>query len=244
MDNVLYVGLSRQMTLRRELDVIANNMANVDTGGFKVESLMVQAKTETLPGNGAAPSEVNFVLDAGVARDFGQGALKQTGAPFDVAVDGEGFFRVSTARGERYTRDGRFALDGQGRLTTQSGEPVQGDGGDIVIDMAKGAPMIAPDGTISQGGAALGKLAVVNFASLSVLSKDGDGLYRNDTATQPQTASAARLRQGMVEASNVEPVTQITRMIEVSRAYESIVRMVDATGDLSTKSIDRLGRLN
>ncbi len=115
MDNTMYVGLSRQLTLQRELDVVANNVANVDTAGFKVESLMVQTDAEALPGGDGSPPIVNFVLDQGVARNFSQGALKQTGAPLDVAIQGDGFFKVSAPGGERYTRDGRFSLDAQGR---------------------------------------------------------------------------------------------------------------------------------
>jgi flagellar basal-body rod protein FlgF len=246
MDNVMYVGLSRQETLQRELAVVANNVANVDTAGFKVESLMVQTDTEKLSGAGGdgAPPSVNFALDAGVARDFGQGALKQTGAPLNMAIEGEGFFKVQTPAGERYTRDGRFGMDATGRIVTASGQPVQGDGGDITLDPAKGPPMIAPDGTISQEGQIVGKVAVVTFTSLAALAKDGDGLYRNVSNLQPQPADKIRVQQGMLEASNVEPITQITRLIEVTRAYESISRMVDQTGDLSSQSINRLGHVS
>jgi flagellar basal-body rod protein FlgF len=244
MDNTMYVGLSRQMILQRELDVIANNVANVDTAGFKVESLMVQTDQEQLPSGGAAPATVNFVLDAGVARDFSQGSLKQTGAPLDVAIQGDGFFRISTPNGERYTRDGRFSMDGQGRLVTSSGQPVQGDGGDITIDPTKGPVKIAADGTVSQGTGILGKISVVGFASLSGLSKDGDGLYRNDSNLQPTPSSSAELRQGMVETSNVNAISQITHLIQVQRAYEAISQMVAQTGDLSKTTVDRLGRVS
>ena len=244
MDNVMYVGLSRQMTLQRELDVIANNVANVDTSGFKVESLTVQADPQKLPVGGQGPATVNFALDAGVARDFSQGSLKQNGDPLSMAIEGEGFFKVSTPAGERYTRDGRFSLDDQGQLVTQNGQAVQGDGGAIVIDPSKGQIKVATDGTVSQGNQTVGKIAVVNFASLSALSKDGQGLYRNDTNIQPQAAPAAKVRQGMIEGSNVEPITQISKMIEVSRAYENIANMMDQTSQLSRSTIDRLGRLN
>lgn len=240
----MYVGLSRQQTLQHELDVIANNVANVDTAGFKLESLIVQSRPEALPATDGGGSNITFAYDAGVVRDFRQASLKQTGAPLDVAIDGEGFFKVTTPSGERYTRDGRFSMDGTGRIVTSSGLPVQGDGGAITIDPTKGAPKIAADGTISQGTQTVGKLAVVSFASLSALSKDGDGLYRNDSNLQATAAASARVRQGMIEGSNVEPITQVTHLIEVSRAYESISRMVGDTGDLSTKAIDRLGRLN
>jgi flagellar basal-body rod protein FlgF len=244
MDNTMYVGLSRQMLLQRELDVIANNVANVDTAGFKVESLMVQTDPERLPSGGVAPPIVNFALDGGVARDFSQGGLKQTGSPLDVAIQGEGFFRVSTPAGERYSRDGRLSMDSQGRLVNQSGHPIQGDSGDITVDPAKGLVKIAADGTISQGTAIVGKLQVVNFASLAGLSKDGDGLYRNDSNLQPQATTAAQLRQGMVEGSNVDAIGQITRLIEVQRAYEATSQMVVQTNDLSKSTVDRLGRLS
>ncbi len=240
----MYVGLSRQMTLQHELDVIANNVANVDTAGFKLESLMVQTDVERLPSGGIGPPVVDFAYDVGVVRDFAQGSLKQTGAPLDLAVDDEGFFKISTPNGERYTRDGRFSLDAQGRLITQSGQPVQGDGGDIVIDPNKSTPKIATDGTVSQDGQILARIAVVNFTSLSALSKDGDGLYRNVSNIQAQATTDAKVRQGMVESSNVDPITQITKLIEVSRAYESIARMVSDTADLSSRTIDRLGRVS
>jgi flagellar basal-body rod protein FlgF len=246
MDNVMYVGLSRQETLQRELGVVANNVANVDTAGFKVESLMVQTDTEHLPAaaDGQAPPNVNFVLDAGVARDFGQGALKQTGGALNLAVEGDGFFRVTTPAGERYTRDGRFGMDAQGRLVTSTGAAVQGDGGDVVLDPQKSEPKIAPDGTVSQDGQIVARISVVTFSSLSALAKDGDGLYRNVSNIQPQTADSARVRQGMLETSNVEPITQITRLIEITRAYESISQMVSQTGDLSSQAINRLGHVS
>jgi flagellar basal-body rod protein FlgF len=233
------------MTLRRELDVIANNVANVDTVGFKVEALMVGTDTQTLPAAGPAPATVNFALDSGVARDFSQGALKQTGSTLDVALDGQGFFRVSTPNGERYTRDGRFSLDSQGRLVASSGNPVlDSSGGEITLDLSKGAPKISADGTISQGTLTSGTIGVTNFASLSALSKDGNGLYSNVSNLQPTPAPATRIRQGMIETSNVDPISQITKLIEVSRAYESISKMMDQTASLSSETINRLGQLN
>ena len=117
MDNALYVGLSRQVVLRRQMDIIANNIANADTNGFKVESLM----TKEVPGPPAftaqGPAPVKFVGADGVARDFGQGALRRTDAPLDVAIEGPGFFKVTAKGGERYTRDGHFRTDDTGAAT-------------------------------------------------------------------------------------------------------------------------------
>jgi flagellar basal-body rod protein FlgF len=246
MDNVLYVGLSRQMVLQHEIDVIANNVANVDTTGFKVEALMVQTdpeKMQAAPGSPLSPS-INFPLDAGVVRDFTQGELKPTGGALNMAIQGQGFFKVSTPNGERYTRDGAFTLDAQGRLVTADGDAVQGDGGDITLDRVKGPPSVSADGTVSQQGQVVGRLGVVTFSSLSALTKQGDGLYSNDT-NLPATASPdAKIRQGMLEQSNVQPITQITRLIQVSRAYENVSQMMDQTGQLSSNAIDRLGKLS
>ncbi|HEX3405743.1 MAG TPA: flagellar hook-basal body complex protein, partial [Caulobacteraceae bacterium] len=178
---------------------------------------------------------------AGVARDYTQGPLTQTGSPLDVAIDGKGFFQVTTSAGPRYTRDGRFKLDPTGRLVTQDGDAVQGDGGDIVLDPKKGRVTIADNGEISQSGQIVGKLTAVTFDSLAALSKDGANLYRNDSNLTPQPSTSAELKQGMLEGSNVQPVTQITRLIEINRAYDAVARMMASTGQLSTSAVQRLG---
>ncbi len=162
MDNAVYVGLSRQMVLRRELDLIANNVANANTVGFKVESLLARTEPGAPASNDGAPRPVKFVLDGGVARDFTQGGLFSTGSDLDVGIEGDGFFEVATDEGPRYTRDGRFTLDELGRITTQAGDPVAGEGGgEIIINPENGAVTIGPDGAISQGENLLGRIAVM-----------------------------------------------------------------------------------
>lgn len=245
MDNALYVGLSRQMTLRRELDIVANNIANANTTGFKVEDLMVhteQAKpAKTLDGS----SPVKFVLDTGVARDFTQGAMTKTGGDFDLAIEGKGFFRVQTAGGDRYTRDGRFTTNPEGQLVTQSGHPVLDDGGGaLTIDPTLGPVAIGKDGIVTQGAIRVGKLAVVRPDDLSSMAKDGDNLYRNTTNTTLQPAPDAVVHQGMLEASNVQPVIEITKLIEIQRAYEGVAKMMDNTSELSRTAVERLGKVN
>jgi flagellar basal-body rod protein FlgF len=245
MDNALYVGLSRQMVLKRQMDIVANNIANADTNGFKVESLM----TKEVPGPPAftleGPRPIKFVGADGVARDFGQGSLRRTDAPLDVAIDGQGFFKVNTKAGERYTRDGHLRLDDTGKLTTQAGDPLADDGGgEIVIDPQKGGEIkVAADGTVSQGTERVAKIGVYQFTSLGALEKKGDNLYQNSSNQQPTPATAAKLRQGMLEGSNVNPILEITRMIEVSRAYEQTTQMMSSEADLSRNSVARLGRV-
>jgi flagellar basal-body rod protein FlgF len=179
-----------------------------------------------------------------VARDFGQGGLNRTGAPLDLGVQGPGFFKVSTPQGERYTRDGRFRTDDAGRLVTQGGQPVLDEGGgEIALDPEKGQVSIAQDGTVSQNSQQIGKIGLIDFADLSGLEKTGDNLYQNTSNLQPQPVEGSTIRQGMLEGSNVQPIREITRMIEVSRAYESVAKMMDSQADLAASAIQRMGRV-
>jgi flagellar basal-body rod protein FlgF len=244
MDNALYVGLSRQILLRRELDIVANNIANADTTGFKVESLLARAEPAAPAHTADGPKPVKFVVANGLARDFGQGGLRQTGGDLDLAIEGMGFFQVDTAEGPRFTRDGRFRLDEAGRMVNQNGHPVLGEGGEeIVIDPALGPVAISKDGNLSQGEEQVGKIGVFTFDDLMVLEKSGDNQFRNASNLQPQPAAEAVVRQGFLEGSNVNPIVEITRMIEVSRAYQSISKMMDSEQDLARRSVERLGRV-
>jgi flagellar basal-body rod protein FlgF len=243
VENAAYVGLSRQMTLRRELDIVANNIANADTTGFKVEQLLLGEEVGERARNAFVRPGVSFVMDNGVGRDFSQGGLEQTGRTLDVAIEGEGaFFALKDGNGDAYTRDGAFTLDPEGRLTTQGGAAVQGDGGDIVLDPLLGQPAVAEDGTISQNGQPVGRLSVVRFDTLAVLEKSGDGLYRNASNTTPAAANDVQVRQAMLEGSNVNPILEITNLIEIQRAYESVTKMIENTNDLSRRAVERLGR--
>ncbi|KQV58256.1 MULTISPECIES: flagellar basal-body rod protein FlgF [unclassified Caulobacter] len=245
MDNALYVGLSRQMTLRRELDIAANNIANANTTGFKVEDLMVHTEqarpAKTLDGS----SPVKFVLDSGVARNFTQGALTKTGGDFDLAIEGQAFFKIQTASGERYTRDGRFTTNPEGILVTEAGNQLMDEGGgQITIDPKLGPVTIGKDGIVSQGAIRVGKIGLVRPDDMASLAKDGDNLYRNTANTTPQPVTDAQIHQGMLESSNVQPVIEITKLIEIQRAYEGVAKMMDNTAELSRSAVERLGKLN
>ncbi len=245
MDNALYIGLSRQMMLRRELDIVDNNIANANTTGFKTEDLMVRTEAARPARTMGGTNPVKFVLDDGVVRNFTQGAMTKTGGDFDLAIEGQGFFKVQTAAGERYTRDGRFTTSPEGTLVTQTGNPVLDEGGgEILIDPAQGPVTVGKDGIVSQGPLALGKIGVVRPDDLSTLSKDGDNLYRNTANANLQPAPDAVVHQGMLESSNVQSVVQITKLIEVQRAYESMAKMMDNTAELTRSAVERLGKAN
>ena len=245
MDNALYVGLSKQMTLQRQLDIAANNIANLDTAGFKVENLMLQTDP-LVPQKAPRFGPVKYALDDGVARDFGQGGVEQTGGPYDFAIQGDAFFQVQTPAGPRFTRDGRFGVDTQNRLVTKDGNPVlTAEGPEISFDPAKSPPSVGKDGTISQTDehgqvTQAGKLTVARFADLKGLRKDGDNLFATDETPIP--AADAQVRQGAVERANVKPVLEITSLIDTTRAYERVMSIMNSTSDLSRSAVQRLGK--
>jgi flagellar basal-body rod protein FlgF len=243
METAIYVGLSRQVTLQRALQITANNIANADTAGFKVEEALVREEALTPP---SADRATAYVLDYGVARDFAQGSLDRTGNPLDTAIEGDALFAVQTPGGVRYTRDGRFGVDAQNRLITRTGYLVQAAGGAaITLNPAAGEPSIASDGTIRQGAVIAGRIETVRFANRGALSKEGDNLFSAAAeAGPPVPAPDTRIHQGMVEASNVKPVLEITNLIEITRTYERISKMMDTAGQLKSDAVTRLGRVS
>jgi flagellar basal-body rod protein FlgF len=240
MDNTLLVSLSQQLASYRSMDVIANNLANADTPAFKRESATFQECVEKVqPAEGeAGPQPISFVKDAGTARDLSQGHMTVTNAPFDFAINGKGYFTIQTANGPRYTRNGHFTMDAGGRLTTQDGDPLQGDGGDITVAPEDGDIHVAADGTISGIKGQIGKLKLVSFDSEDALVKQGASLYSTDQ--QPKDVEKPVIQQGAVEASNVQPVLEISHMIQVMRAYQATANLTQSQEDLMRNAIDKL----
>jgi len=240
MENALLVGLSAQIALRRNMDIIANNLANVSTAGFKRETPMFEELLAQIEAENSSMREIAFVRDWGILRDMTSGALLQTGSGFDVAVEGDGMLVVRTPNGERYTRDGHMKLDPQGRIVTSTGDPIVGDGGPITVPPGVIDIKIATDGTISGPDGPIGRLRVVSFPPRA-LHKEGKNLYSADEAPQPATNT--RILQGMIERSNVEPVYEMTQMIEVLRAYQHSSEQLNATDDLIRKAMQKLGEV-
>lgn len=248
MDNANYVALSRQITLQRELDISANNLANMNTTGFKFEQLLVNSQYGAPAFDDPIRTPANFAYDNGVGRNFKQGTLTQTGAPLDVAIDGDGaFFSIQTAKGTQYTRDGAFTLGPDGTLETQNGDVVLSDGGPIVLDPKNGDPTISEDGIVTQSvqGQALrvGKLSIVRVATLSDMQKEGDGNYTLKAGAATVAATDARVRQGMLESSNVNPMVEVTKLVQINRAYSQLAAIIDQNNQLNRTAVERLGRV-
>ena len=244
MDNVGYIALSRQMVLKRELDITANNIANMSTTGFKVESLIIGSEPGAPAFNDQIKTPANFAYDNGLGRDFKQGPLSQTGNSLDLAIEGDGvFFTLNGPNGPLYTRNGAFTLGADGSIMSQDGKTLMGDGGPILIDPKKASPTISADGVVSQGDERIGKIGLVRIDALSALSKQGDGTFAlngNQTATP---ATNAKLSQGFIEGSNVNSIKEITRLVEINRAYSSISNLLSQNQELTRSAIERLGRV-
>ena len=248
MQNALLIGLSRQMTLERQMDVIANNVANVNTNGFKADHSLFEEylNSNAHEDNFVGPDRrVSYVQDRGTYRDVGQGPMEATNNPLDMAISGNAFFAVQANGAERYTRDGKFALSSTGQLMTSDGNLVLGTAGPIVFQPTDHDINVAPDGTVTvlEGTAKIdtirGKIKMVTFDDPAKLTKLGANLYDTGSATQqPDTKST--LQQGYIEKSNVNSVVEMSRMVEVMRSYTAIANLLQQQSDLHKSAIERL----
>lgn len=248
MENSLLIGLSKQVALRRELDTVANNIANVNTAGFKADSsvfeeyMMPVARQDDFRG---ADRRLRYVHDRASWLDLSQGPVQQTNNPLDVAVDGNGFIALQTPRGERYTRNGAFQINAAGELVTTEGFKVLGDNGPIIFQTTDKDIAIAKDGTISVpnpggGSDVRGKLRVVEFAQPQRLQKDSGSTFVPPEGQLAQASPTSRVNQGVIEKSNVRSVVEMTRMIDITRTYTMIAGLMQAHGDLRRTAVERL----
>ena len=254
MDNSFMVALSTQQLLRQRMDVTANNLANLTTTGFKVESIVARPLTERPAQATDKPSDVTFADGWQLQRDMAPGPMQPTGNPLDVALESSGFFTVKSGDDELFTRDGGFSLDEQGRLVTRAGLPVQGEpqregvtlldeaDADIVVDPANGPVTIARNGAVMQGGAQVAQLKIVDFDTPAALEKRGGNLWA-PTDEEPRAPAEIRVAQGFLESSNVVAIRELTNMIETSRAYQSVAKLISDSDNLREQAISKLARV-
>lgn len=239
MENTLYVALSYQSAMQRQLDVIANNIANVSTPGFKGEQMMFVEYLEDAVGK----DDVSFVQDIAVVRDYREGAFSRTGNPLDIAISGKGWFEIDTPNGMRYTRNGHLEIDSKSTLTTSSGYPVLDDRDrPITLPRTGGPIVIARDGSVSVGDQKVGRLKLVSFDNEQLLRKDAESLYSTDAPTLP--APKASVVQGMIEESNVKPIVEITNMIGAMHQFQSAQQMIEEEHKRQLTAIDTLTQSN
>lgn len=216
MENALYTALTRQSGLLREMDQVANNIANMSTTGFRREGLVF---SEFVQDTG--PGEPSLSMAAARVRDTTllQGALTQTAAPFDLAIEGPGFFLVETPAGERLTRAGNFTPSATGELVTPDGFRLLDDGGaPVFVPPDAGDVSLGADGTLSSGGVPLARIGLWQPSDPLDLSRQDGVLFAAPGGIEP--VDDGRIMQGFLESSNVNAVQEIARMIEVQRSYE------------------------
>lgn len=238
MENSIYLGLSRQMTLRTNMDIIANNVANINTSGYRGQNTLFQ---EYLSKPRGYDDPLSFVNDQGHYQITAPGPLRQTGSDLDIALVGPGFIGVQAPGGDvEYTRDGNFSIDPSGILVTQAGFPVASSGGgNITIPAGSQNIKIDDKGNIYNQDGQLAQIGLFEFENVQQLEQRGNNLY----AIVGGTANAAvetRVSQGSLEGSNVKPVVEMTRMIETLREYQSVQNVMQKENERLRSAIQKL----
>ncbi|MCL4559596.1 MAG: flagellar hook-basal body protein [Chloroflexi bacterium] len=247
----LYSAASAMVAGINLQQALAHNVANLETPGFKqilmtLEDFMQTPVTQ--PAGDGSQSGVSYVGDLGLGvltgpniNDFEQGGIETTGHPLDLAIEGPGFFRVQTAGGERYTRDGRFVRDAEGQLVTIDGYKVLGENGQP-LQIPDGEILIGTDGAITANGEAAGKIGLAFFKDPGVeLTREEDNTFSASGA--PSGDASGTIQQGALEMSNANPTQLMTMLVEVARSYQAAQQMVQTQDSLLGQTIDTLGRI-
>jgi flagellar basal-body rod protein FlgF len=236
MDSIGYTTLNRQSGLMREMQVVANNIANISTTGFRREGVVFSEYVARLDGD---PS-LSMAQAKTRSVDLQQAGLSTTGGTFDFAIQGEGFFQVATPQGPRLTRAGSFTPSATGELVNMDGHQLlDGGGAPVFVPPDAGPISMAADGTLSTKGVPLAKIGLWQPTDPLTLRHEGGTLF---SANGMEPAEGATLMQGMLEDSNVEPVSEIARMIDVQRAYELGQTFLDREDARVRGVIQTLGR--
>ena len=237
MDHTGYITLNRQSGLLREMQIVAHNIANAATTGYRQEGLVFAEHIQRLDD---APS-VSMAHASARGVSMVQGALTETGGAFDLAVEGDGFFMVATPNGDRLTRAGNFASNADGDLVTQAGHRVLDAGGaPVFVPPFAQDFSVASDGTVSADGVPLGQIGVFRPVNSQSMTREAGALFDANGDVEP--VETPRILQGFLEGSNVDAISQLTRMIEVQRAYEMGQSFLDAENERIRSAISALTR--
>ncbi len=229
MENTSYIALSRQSGLRRQMNVVANNLANMSTHGYKAGQMMfAEHLTKSKGGDNLLTPKMVYVRDIATMTDTKPGALETTGNPLDLAIQGEGFMVLQTPEGERYTRNGRLQLDNGGQLVNQLGQPVLAQGGATLIFAPEDTEIVVSrDGTVSTNNGELGKLRIVRFENDQKLDRTSGAQFTTTEDNPAEDIAQPEIMQGAVEGSNVQPILEMANMISVHRAYDGVKNFIE-----------------
>jgi len=241
----IYIAASGALARLHDLEIVANNLANQSTVGFKRDRTVFESVLESrLPGDDDQPvagaTGRAFTRVDGSTTDFGSGATFATGGALDVAIRGPGFFEIETPSGTRYTRAGAFQLSADGALVTPNGASVAGEGGGALDSGGRAVELLASGELVAERGIALGRLRVVDFARADRLEKDGANLYRARPGAEPRDLESYELLPGSLEASNVEPVRELAALVTIQRTFETAMQMVTADDRITRQLIEEI----
>jgi flagellar basal-body rod protein FlgF len=248
MNRGIYTIASGGVAAQMRLDTVAQNLANVNTAGYKAERVafaVTPLQNFPVPVFDPVLAETQpLVVQADMRRDFTQGPVTTTGNELDVAITGKGFFAVVTPRGERYTRQGNFIADREGFLATPEGFRVQSDQGDLSLGQNGGPIEIGDDGSVRANGAVVGQIRVMDFGDQPQLAPEGDALYVPvaGNAGIPLTPDRIQLTQYALERANVDVVQGMVALVDVSRSFETYMRAITRLDELQQRAINEVGR--
>jgi flagellar basal-body rod protein FlgG len=244
MNSGMYSALSGNVAAMKRMEIISNNLANANTPGFKKDRMLFEGM---LAGNINPPAVPQgktadpILQKDSVFIDYSQGPVAQTGNTLDLAIDGDGFFVVNTPNGTAYTRQGNYRIAADGTMVTVDGFPVMGQGGAIKIQGSR--VEINAKGEVSVDGNPAGTISIVDFPKPYKLTKGAGTLFTpTDPQAVPQAANAA-IRQGHLEGSNVETISEMVQMIEANRYFDACSKVIKGYDDMATKATNDLGRL-
>ena len=245
-----YIASTGMLVQRKKMDVITNNITNSETTGYKKDQLLSRSFKDMMIARINDPAVINISTPVGlqntgvhideVITNFTQGNMEETGRLSDMAIEGSGFFAISTTAGERYTRDGSFGVNSQGYLVTADGNYVQGENGRILVGSSKFS--IDGQGNVTVNGASAGKLKIVTFADSAGLRKEGNNLYYNYN-TSAVANGQYNVKQGFLEGSNIDIAQEMVDMMAVSRTYDTNQRMVKMIDETLSKTVNDVGRV-
>jgi flagellar basal-body rod protein FlgG len=232
---------------RLRLQILSNNLANINTAGFKEDRAVFRVSEDIATPPNQAPEALSTTALMGASvipltslTDFSPGPIQQTGNLLDLAIEGDGFFSIQTEEGLRYTRNGAFTISPEGWLATSEGDAVLGEGGEITVE---GADIhIDEAGNVIVDGTPVDKLRLVTISDPAALRKIGKTLFELDEARgSEEPLSSGGVRQGFLEGSNVNAVKVMTELIEVQRGYESYQKMIQTMGEMASRVISGVG---
>jgi flagellar basal-body rod protein FlgF len=242
MDPLTALAASGMRARMESLDLLANNVANASTGGYKADREFYSLYVAPEAG-GDDPASTMPVIEK-QWTDFSQGLVQPTGNSLDVALSGSGFFAVQSARGTLYTRNGNFQLAPDGTLVTTDGYAVRGVGGATLTLNGSRPIEISSDGTVTQDGAVIGQLEIADFTSAGALGKQGNNYFRvTDPALQPSPATGAAVRQGSLEASNSGAAESAVRLVGILRQFEMLQKAITLGYDMSKQAVEQVAKV-